>query len=128
MAHTGQRREARAAALHRCCSTQSTSSHHCNDDDETTVGWEPPFCNGSRRLSTEAKGSRRVEGGHREEEEEGKKEGGKVQPQQPDGEEGAPARPTEGQKVLWKKMGAVERISELNESSNGRARPFPFTS
>ena len=80
----------------------------------------------TERLNTEAKGSRRVEGGHREEEEEGKKEGGKVQPQQPDGEEGAPARPTGGQKVLWKKMGAVERISELNESSNARARPFTF--
>ena len=29
--------------------------------------------------------------------------------------EGAPARPTEGQKVLRKKMGAVERKSELTK-------------
>ena len=40
---------------------------------------------------------------------------------------GAPARPTEGQKVLRKKMGAVETISELNETSKWRARPFTFT-
>ena len=75
---------------------------------------EPPFCNGSRRLSTwpkEAEGWRGPQGRGRG----GGWEGGRVQPQTPGGEEGAPARPTEGQKVLRKKMGAVERKSELTK-------------
>ena len=86
--------------------------------------WEPPFCNGSRRLSTgpkEAEGWGGPQGRRR-----GGREGGKVQPQTPGGKEGAPARPTEGQKVLRKKMGAVGTISELNETSKWRARPFTF--
>ena len=83
---------------------------------------EPPFCNGSRRLSTwpkEAEGWRGPQGKRRV-----GREGGGVQPQTPGGEEGAPARPTKRQRVLWKKMGAVETKSELKKTSKGRERPL----
>ena len=111
--------EEKAACSHPVCSSPPAAAHQIliivmmMMEGPLWVG-EPPFCNGSRRLSTWPKEAERWRGpqGKRR----GGGEGGKEQPQTPGGEEGAPARPTERQKVLRKKMGAVERISELNET------------
>ena len=46
--------------------------------------------------------------------------------QTPGGEKGAPARPKEGQPMLQKKMGAVEKISELKKNLQGKNTSFHF--
>ena len=121
--------EEKATCSHTVCSSPPAAAHQSFIIVMMMMAvplWvgEPPLCNGSRRLSTwpkEAEGWRGPQGKRRV-----GREGGRVQPQTPGGEEGAPARPTKRQRVLQKKMGAVETKSELNKTSKLRARPFTF--